>query len=75
MNAAREVPVSRTLRPFYWSVRRELWEHRSIYMAPIIVAAVALVGLIVASASLPSTTFFFRVLFESATAWNESPGW
>src|ERR1700733_15667053 len=31
-------------RPFYWSVRRELWEHRSIYIAPMAVAAVALFG-------------------------------
>ncbi|MEY2559048.1 MAG: hypothetical protein QOE34_2473, partial [Verrucomicrobiota bacterium] len=26
-------PISAT-RPLYWSVRRELWENRSIYMAP-----------------------------------------
>jgi ABC-2 type transport system permease protein len=31
-------------RPFYWSVRRELWEYRSIYIAPLVVAAVTLVG-------------------------------
>jgi ABC-2 type transport system permease protein len=29
-------------RAFYWSVRRELWENRSIYVAPLAVAAVAL---------------------------------
>ena len=28
-------------RPFYWSVRRELWENRSIYIAPLIVAGVS----------------------------------
>jgi ABC-2 type transport system permease protein len=28
-------------RAFYWSVRRELWEYRSIYIAPLAVAAVA----------------------------------
>jgi ABC-2 type transport system permease protein len=27
-------------QPFYWSVWRELWENRSIYIAPLIVAAV-----------------------------------
>ena len=27
-------------RPFYWSVLRELWENRSIYVAPIVVAIV-----------------------------------
>jgi ABC-2 type transport system permease protein len=29
-------------RAFYWSLRRELWENRSIYIAPLAVAAVAL---------------------------------
>lgn len=32
-------------RPFYWSVRRELWENRSLHMAPLIAAAIALFGL------------------------------
>ncbi len=31
-------------RPLYWSIRRELWENRSIYVAPLAVAAVALLG-------------------------------
>jgi ABC-2 type transport system permease protein len=31
-------------RRLYWSVRRELWENRSIYLAPLAVAAVFLVG-------------------------------
>ena len=29
---------------FYWSVRRELWEHRSIYLAPLAAAAISLLG-------------------------------
>src|SRR6266550_6537136 len=33
------VPATRAL---YWSVRRELWENRSIYIAPLAVAVVAL---------------------------------
>jgi ABC-2 type transport system permease protein len=32
------------LRPLYWSIRRELWEVRSIYIAPLAVAAVFLFG-------------------------------
>jgi ABC-2 type transport system permease protein len=32
-------------RRMYWSVRRELWEHRSIYLAPLAAAAVSLLGL------------------------------
>ena len=31
-------------RRMYWSVRRELWEHRSIYIAPLAAAAVSLLG-------------------------------
>jgi ABC-2 type transport system permease protein len=37
------------VRPFYWSVRRELWENRSIYIAPLAVAAVTLLGFLIAS--------------------------
>ena len=31
-------------QPFYWSVRRELWENRSIYIAPLAAAGVAMLG-------------------------------
>src|SRR5438128_2573320 len=36
-------------RPLYWSVRRELWENRSIYIAPLAVAAVTLFGFLIAT--------------------------
>jgi ABC-2 type transport system permease protein len=42
-----------TTRPFYWSVWRELWENRSIYIAPLIVAAVILFGSFIGSFHLP----------------------
>jgi ABC-2 type transport system permease protein len=35
-------------RPLYWSVRRELWENRSIFIAPLAVAALALFGFLLA---------------------------
>ncbi len=41
-------------RPFYWSVRRELWENRSIYLAPLGVAAVFLFGFLL-TMFLPGT--------------------
>ena len=41
------------MRPFYWSVRRELWENRSIYVAPLIVAIVVLFGFLVSTIGLP----------------------
>ena len=34
-------------RPMYWSVRRELWENRSIYIAPLAVATLAMLGFLV----------------------------
>jgi len=37
----------------YWSVRRELWENRSIYIAPLAVAAVVLFGFLISTATLP----------------------
>ena len=40
-------------RPFYWSVLRELWENRSIYIAPLIVAIVVLFGYLVSTIGLP----------------------
>jgi len=38
---------------FYWSVKRELWEHRSIYLAPLIVAGLVLCGFLIRIAHLP----------------------
>ncbi len=34
-------------RPFYWSVRRELWENRAIYLGPVLVEAVFLLAFLV----------------------------
>lgn len=42
-----------TTRPMHWSIRRELWENRSIYIAPLVVAAVVLFGFLVSSIHLP----------------------
>ena len=42
-------------RPFYWSVRRELWEHRSVYIAPLAGAGVALFGYMFVLLHLPRT--------------------
>jgi ABC-2 type transport system permease protein len=51
---ARVAPVVEAeTRPLYWSIRRELWENRSIYLAPLIVTAVVLFASLVSMASLP----------------------
>ena len=47
--------MSAGVRPLYWSVRRELWENRSIYLAPLAVAALFLVGFLIALVRLPET--------------------
>jgi ABC-2 type transport system permease protein len=39
--------------PMYWAVRRELWENRSIYLAPLAVAAFILVGFLISLIFLP----------------------
>jgi ABC-2 type transport system permease protein len=52
-NVAPDTPLETTAtvpaalsatRPLYWSVRRELWENRSIYVVPLLAAAFALFG-------------------------------
>src|SRR5215813_5307624 len=54
-SAAASGPGYRSVvpRPFYWSVRREIWENRSIYIAPILVAVVVLFGFLVSTIGLP----------------------
>src|ERR1700731_4825262 len=39
-------------RPLYWSVWRELWENRSIYIAPLIVAAIQVFGFAISTIGL-----------------------
>src|SRR5215475_11559622 len=47
------VQSSLSTQPFYWSMRRELWENRSIYVAPLIVAIVVLFGFLISTIGLP----------------------
>jgi len=42
-------------RPFYWSVRRELFEYRSIYLAPLAIGGVVLLGFLFVLVRLPRT--------------------
>ncbi len=48
-----EHPVPRT-RVLFWAVRRELWENRSLYLAPLAVAALFLVGFLLALIRFPA---------------------
>ena len=40
-------------RPMYWALRRELWENRSLYIAPLAVAALTLFGFMLSTIHLP----------------------
>lgn len=48
--AATDIPA---MVRFYWLVRRELWENRSVYLAPIIVGVISLFGSFIALFQLP----------------------
>jgi ABC-2 type transport system permease protein len=48
--APEEISPTRRL---YWSVRREIWENRSIYLAPLAVASVFLIGFFIGLIHLP----------------------
>ena len=50
--AAAAAGLSET-RPLYWSVRRELWECRSIYVGPLVAAGVFLFGYLISMVRLP----------------------
>ncbi len=43
------IPVTRTI---YWSVRREFWENPSIYIAPLVAAALYLLGFLLSTVHL-----------------------
>jgi ABC-2 type transport system permease protein len=42
LDAPAPEPARRATRPLYWSIRREIWENRSVYLAPFAVAALVL---------------------------------
>ncbi len=48
----QDADATKPTRPFYWSVRRELWENRSIYIAPLIVAAFEVFGFAISTIGL-----------------------
>lgn len=41
------------IQRLYWSVRRELWEYRSIYIAPLAASALFLIGFLIGTIRLP----------------------
>jgi ABC-2 type transport system permease protein len=56
LDSQRIAPIALSAtRPMYWSVRRELWENRSIYVAPLIVAAVYMLGFLISLIWVPQS--------------------
>ncbi|HEV8608472.1 MAG TPA: ABC transporter permease [Thermoanaerobaculia bacterium] len=51
--ASPPVAAVRETRPLFWSIRREIWENRSIYIAPLVVGAVLLFGFAMSTIGLP----------------------
>jgi ABC-2 type transport system permease protein len=45
-------------RRLFWSIRRELWENRSIYIAPLAVAALILLGFLYSTLRIPADNVF-----------------
>jgi ABC-2 type transport system permease protein len=52
-------------RPLYWSVRRELWENRSIYIAPLAVAAVYMLGFLISLFWMPRSLHGLEALHDA----------
>jgi ABC-2 type transport system permease protein len=48
-----ETSTTHKVRPYVWSVRRELWEHPAIWIAPLAVMAVVLMGYVFGLQSMP----------------------
>jgi ABC-2 type transport system permease protein len=75
-NSELPAPNSHTAatQPFYWSVWREVWENQSIYLAPAIVAVVALIGFLFSTSGLPERRQAVLLLGpEKARAGIEAP--
>jgi ABC-2 type transport system permease protein len=70
MNAATETSESfsapatapRPVRPFYWSVRRELWENRSLFIAPLAAAGLGILSMIVRAVHEPDQVMLLAAL-------------
>ncbi len=50
----REPPPLPRRRVMSWLIRRELWEHRAVLVAPVATAGVGLIGFLLSSFALPS---------------------
>ncbi len=55
------VPRISELHRLFWLIRRELWENRAIYLAPLIVAALILLGFTYSTLRIPANLVFTTI--------------
>ncbi|MDQ3126673.1 MAG: ABC transporter permease [Pseudomonadota bacterium] len=65
--AAVTSPWRTQARTFYWLLRRELWEHRVLYIAPAVVAGFGVVGSTIGSLNLSNATRAARLADPAST--------
>jgi ABC-2 type transport system permease protein len=55
LESQRVAPAARSAtRPMYWSMRREFWEHRYLYIVPLSLAGLFLFGFLISTIQLPA---------------------
>jgi ABC-2 type transport system permease protein len=65
LDAHAVAPAASATRPMFWSVRRELWENRSIIIAPLALAAVMMFGFSISLFHLPDRRRALLLLDEA----------
>jgi ABC-2 type transport system permease protein len=71
MSEAAKPSMKSRAAPFFWSLRRELWEHRAIYIAPVAISlSVLAVFLIFAVPTLPRAMQLADVAVHAKSGYN-----
>jgi ABC-2 type transport system permease protein len=68
MQSRTPASPSRPVRPYFWSVRRELWENHAIWIAPLAVAAVVIFGGCIAALGTHSGKTVHRTIATASAA-------
>jgi len=58
MWVATELPRTPEARRLFWLIRREFWENRSLYIAPLAVAALIVLGFLYSAIRIPADNVF-----------------
>jgi ABC-2 type transport system permease protein len=68
---AASIPETRRL---FWSIRREVWENRSIYIAPLAVAALILLGFFYSTLRMPAGMFISTTVNDNGVVTHTQHG-